>query len=302
MALSLGLGPTSPRKPGRRGVTGPLAEGWPGDERAALRFAAGEPGSLALLVGRFAEGLFPLAARLAGVERGEALLEEAFLRALAARERYRGEPPLEEWLTGLVEESARARPRRYPGSAVPAGAGRDLAPPFALASRLVSRLEERQLGPGAALRRAGFLGQKMRVFAIVAFVAVVAFVVWDRKPEPPPSEGDGAVPVFFDSSSVIREAVTPPGKIPIVTLHPSRGDTPGWRLASPAVQARIPSALTALFRLDLDGSGRVKGVKKLFSVPSVPPAGVEQLLENLIFEPIAGMPQAAAIEVRIVAE
>ena len=302
MALSLGLGPTSSRKTGRPGVTGPRAEPWPGDERAALRFAAGEPGSLALLVGRFAESLFPLAARLAGVERGEELLEEAFLRALASRERYRGEPPLEEWLKGLVEESARARPSRHPGNAVPEGAGAEIAPPFALASRLVSRLEERQLGPGAALRRAGFLGPKMRVFAIAAFLAAVALLVWGRKPEPPPSESDGAVAVFFDSSSVIKEAVTLPGKMPVVTLHPSKGATPGWRMASSPYQARIPSALTALFRLDLDGSGRVKRVEKLFSVPSVPPVGVEQILQNLVFEPIAGMPQATAVEVRIVAE
>src|ERR1035437_2153097 len=109
MGFSLGLGPASPREAGRRGIRRPRAEGWPGgervavrvagggpappggaggrgirrpraevwpgDERVALRFAAGEPGSLALLVRHFAEELFPLAARLAGAEHGEGLLE-----------------------------------------------------------------------------------------------------------------------------------------------------------------------------------------------------------------------------------
>ncbi|HEX7579608.1 MAG TPA: hypothetical protein VF580_06380, partial [Thermoanaerobaculia bacterium] len=100
MGFSLGLGPASPREAGRRGIRRPRAEVWPGDERVALRFAAGEPGSLALLVRHFAEELFPLAARLAGAEHGEALLEDAFLRALAARKSYRGDPPLGEWLRG----------------------------------------------------------------------------------------------------------------------------------------------------------------------------------------------------------
>jgi hypothetical protein len=260
---------------------------------------------LELVVRRFAEELFPLAARLAGAEHGEALLEDAFLRALAAREGYRGEPPFGEWLRAFVEASAKSRPRASSGAGALPGAAAgetDVAPPFALASRLLATLEERQQGPGAAIRRFGFLRRRTKAFAVAGIVLAGVFLVWDRRPDPPPSEGDGAVAVFFDSSQVVKEALTPPGKIPVVTLHPGKGVTPGWRLVSPAVGARIPSALTALFRLDLDSSGRVKGVRKLFSVPSVPPAGVEQLLQNLLFEPVSGVTQPGTVDVRIVAE
>ena len=301
MGFSLGLGPASPREAGRRGIRRPRAEVWPGDERVALRFAVGEPGSLAFLVRHFAEELFPLAARLAGAEHGEALLEDAFLRALAARESYRGDPPLGEWLRGFVEKSAKARFRLSSGTGSPESDAA-VAPPFALASRLVASLEEKQEGPGAAFRRLGFLGRRTKAFAVAGVVVAGGLLVWNREPEPPPTEAQGAMPVFFDSSSLVKEALTPPGKIPVVTLHPAKGENPGWRLASPAVGARIPSALTAIFRLNLDASGRVKGVQKLFSVPSVPPDGVEQLLRNLVFGPISGMPQSDMVDVRIVAE
>jgi hypothetical protein len=306
-----GSGPASPREPGGKDPPRSRAEAWPGDERAARRFAAGEPGSLELLVRHFAEDLFPYAARLAGVERGEDLLEEAFVRALDARGRYRGEPPLGEWLRGLVEESARDRFRRPAGSSPvdPAAGGvdaasppLDLALPFALASRLVSRVEERQRGPGAAFRRAGLLRTRTRVLAVVGVVIGGALLAWGRRPPVSLPEGPRPVAVFFDSSDVVKEAVTPPGKIPVVTLHPGNGESPRWRLLSSAVQPRIPSALTALFRLDLDSSGRVKGVRRLFSVPSVPPAGVEQMLLNLRFAPISGDPAAGSVDVRIVAE
>jgi hypothetical protein len=302
MGFSLGLGPASAREAGRRGTPRPQVEAWPGDERVAMRFAAGEPGSLELMVRHFAEDLFPLAARLVGAERGEAILEDAFLRALAVRERYRGEPPLGEWLRGFVEESAKARSRLFSGTGSPSERDAAVAPPFALASRLVACLEEKQQGPGAAFRRLGFLSRRAKALAVGGIVVAGALLVWNRTPEPPPTEGQGAMAVFFDTSSVVKEAVTPPGKIPVATLHPAKGHNPGWRLASPAVGARIPSALTAIFRLDLDASGRVKGIRKLFSVPSVPPDDVEQLLRNLVFEPISGMPQAGAVDVRIVAE
>lgn len=279
----------------------PKPEAWPGDERMALRFAAGEPGSLALLVRHFAEELFPLAARLAGAERGEALLEDAFLRALAARESYRGDPPLGEWLRGFLEKSAKARFRLSSGTGSPES-DTAVAPPFALASRLIASLEEKQEGPGAAFRRLGFLGRRTKALAVAGVIVAGGLLVWTRKPEPPPTEAQGAMPVFFDSSSLVKEALAPPGRIPVVTLHLAKGENPGWSLASPAVGARIPSALTAIFRLDLDASGRVKGVRKLFSVPSVPPDGVEELLRNLVFEPISGMPQSKGVDVRVVAE
>ncbi len=301
MGSSRGLGPASPREAGRRGIARLQREPWPGDERVALRFAAGEPGSLALLVRHFAEELFPLAARLVGAEQGEALLEDAFLRALAARESYRGEPPLGEWLRGFVEKSAKARFRLSSGTGSPREEAA-VASPFALASRLVASLEEKERGPGAAFRRFGFLGRRTRVIAVAGVVAAGALLVWGGKPELSPAEGRGDVAVFFDSSSIVKEALTPPGKIPVVSLHPTKGESQGWRLASPAIGARIPYALTAIFRLEIDASGRVRGVRKLFSVPSVPPAGVEQLLRNLLFEPISGMPQSDAIDVRIVAE
>ena len=305
MGGSLGLGPASPREPGGKGPPRSRTEAWPGDERAARRFAAGEPGSLELLVRHFAEDLFPDAARLVGIERGEAVLEEVFLRALAARDRYRGEPPLGEWLRGLVEESARDGFRPSAGSPATgpvAGAGAELVPPFALASRLVSRVEERQRGAGAAFRRVGLLRTRTRVLAVLGVAVGGALLVWGRRPPVSRPDGPQPVAVFFDSSDVVKEAVTPPGKIPVVTLHPAAGEVPRWRLVSSPVQARIPSALTALFRLDLDSSGRVKGVKRLFSVPSIPPAGVDQMLQGLEFAPVSGLPAAGSVAVRIVAE
>src|SRR5512140_3670718 len=126
MRVPLGRGPAVPPVAGKgAGRRQGFDESWPGDERVALRFAAAEPGSLELIVRRFADPLFGLAARLAGPERGEAVVEEAFLRAVAARERYRGEPPLEKWLQGFVEESARG----HRASAGDAAHG-EFAPPF----------------------------------------------------------------------------------------------------------------------------------------------------------------------------
>jgi hypothetical protein len=302
MGASLGLGPASPREPGGKGSPRSRTESWPGDERAASRFAAGEPGSLELLVRRFADNLFPHAARLAGAERGEALLEEAFLRALAARTRYRGEPPLGDWLLGFVEESAKDRFRPQAAGAPMASAAEPVAPPFALASRLVARIEERQRGPGAALRRVGLLNDRTRLLAVAGVVVGGAVLLWGRRPPVPPPKGPEAVAVFFDSSDVVKEAVAPPGKISVVTLHPAKGESPAWRLLSPAAQSRVPKALTALFRLELDRSGRVTGVTKLFSVPSVPPDGVEQILKNLEFAPVPGASPRGSVDVRIVAE
>ena len=304
MGGSLGPGPASPREPGGKEPPRSRTEAWPGDERAARRFAAGEPGSLELLVRHYADDLFPFAARLAGVERGEDLLEEAFLRAVAGRSRYRGEPPLGEWLRGLVEESAKTfAPPSGAAAVEPTAAEADsLAPPFALASRLVSRIEERQRGPGAALRRVGLLRTRTRVLALLGAAVGGALLLWGRKPPVAAPEGPQPVAVFFDSSDVVKEAVTPPGKIPVVTLPAPKGGSPSWRLVSSPVQRRIPSALTAIFRLDLDSSGRVKRVQKLFSVPSVPPAGVEQMLLSLEFAPISGALGTGTIDVRVVAE
>jgi hypothetical protein len=302
MGSSLGLGPASPREAGGKGASRPRGEEWPGDERAARRFAAGEPGSLELLVRRFADDLFPLAARLAGAERGEALLEEAFLRAVASRERYRGEPPLGEWLRSLVVQSAADG-----FGSVPQGPARDegeagLAPPFALASRLVARVEERQGGAGGALRRAGFFGRRTRFIAIAGVLVGGVLVALGRRSAPPAPKEPEAVSVFFDSSQVVKEAVTPPGKTPVVTVHPAKGEAAAWRLVSPAVGPRVPFALTALYRLDLDPSGRVTGVKKLFSVPSAPPDGTLQMIEKMRFEAIEGVPPTRSVDVRIVAE
>ena len=301
MGSSLGL-EASPREAAGKGASRPRGEEWPGDERAARRFAAGEPGSLELLVRRFADDLFPLAARLAGPRLGEAVLEEAFLRAVASRDRYRGEPPLGEWLRGFVEQSAADRFGAPPPGAAGEGEA-DVAPPFALASRLVATVEERQGGAGGVLRRVGFLGRRTRIIALAGVLLGGVLVAWGRRSSAPtvPPQPE-ALPVFFDSSQVVKEAVTPPGTTPVVTVHAAKGETPGWRLVSPAVGPRVPFALTALFRLDLDPSGRVTGVKKLFSVPSAPPDGIDQILAALRFEPVSGAPPTRGVDVRIVAE
>ena len=276
-------------------------ESWPGDDRAAARFAAGEPDALELLVRRYADDLFDEAARLVGPARGEEVVEETFLRAVAARDRYRGEPPLREWLGTLLHESAQGKGAPPPQS----GDGPVFAPPFALTSRLVSRVEERSRG-GPAILRFRLLSKRTRVLALVAFAAaVVATIVFPRPGPGSRRTNPDAVAVFFDSSDVVKEAVTPPGRMAVVTLHAPHGhpgETPGWTLVGSPARGRIASALTSLYRLAVDREGRVTGVEKVFSVPSVPPAGIDKVLQELHFEPVSGLPQAATVEVRVVAE
>ena len=274
-------------------------ESWPGDDRAAARFSAGEPDALELLVRHFADDLFVEAARLVGPDRGEEVVEETFLRALVDRDRYHGDPPLPEWLRTLLVASARGK--GSPPS--PAGGEEtDHAPPFALTSRLVSRLEERARG-GPAILRLRLLSRRTRLLALAGLAAAAVATYTFRRPEPVSSRtAPDTVAVFFDSSDVVKEAVTPPGKMAVVTLHGRLGEAPGWRLVGSPARERLPSALTSLFRLKVDREGKVVGVEKLFSVPSVPPAGIGKVLQELRFEPVPGVPQAATVEVRVVAE
>ncbi len=298
MRLSLGRRPLSPLGARRIGSSPPRRpENWPGDDRAAARFAAAEPDSLALIVHHYAAELFPLAASLVGAEAGEALLEEAFLRALSARDRYRGTPPLGEWLRALVEESGKERPQ-------PAMSGNlGVAPPFALASRLVARLEEKSAGRAAVFRRFALLQRRTRLALLGGACALV--VVWVLIPGPeaaPTPEENRAVPVFFDSSPVIREAVTPPGRVPVVTVHEAAGRPSSWRLLGSPYGRRIPTGLTSIYRLELTPEGKVVSVEKILSVPSVPPKEVEELLRGLTFEAVPGRPRSGTVEVRVVAE
>lgn len=82
---------------------------WPGDERAVTRFLAGDTTGFELIVKQYSGMVFSLAARLVGPAEAEDVVQETFLRAYRALERFRGESTLKTWLYTIALNRVRAR-------------------------------------------------------------------------------------------------------------------------------------------------------------------------------------------------
>jgi len=92
-----------------RPVKYPDAGDWPGEERAVARFLAGDTTGFDLIVKRYSGMVFGLAARLLGPEEAEDIVQETFLRAYRALERFRGEASLKTWLYTIALNRVKAR-------------------------------------------------------------------------------------------------------------------------------------------------------------------------------------------------
>ena len=85
------------------------AKDWPGDERAVTRFLAGDVTGFEQIVRHYSSMVFSLAARLVGPAEAEDIVQETFLRAYRALERFRGESSLKTWLYTIALNRVRAR-------------------------------------------------------------------------------------------------------------------------------------------------------------------------------------------------
>ena len=79
------------------------------DERAVSRFLAGDVAGFEAIVRRYSGMVFGLAARLVGPMDAEDVVQETFLRAYRALERFRGESTLKTWLYAIALNRIRAR-------------------------------------------------------------------------------------------------------------------------------------------------------------------------------------------------
>jgi RNA polymerase sigma-70 factor (ECF subfamily) len=82
---------------------------WPGDERAVMRFLAGDPSGFEDIVRHYSAMIFSLAARVVGPAEAEDVVQETFLRAYRGLEKFRGESSLKTWLYAIALNRARAR-------------------------------------------------------------------------------------------------------------------------------------------------------------------------------------------------
>jgi hypothetical protein len=74
---------------------------------------------------------------------------------------------------------------------------------------------------------------------------------------------------------------------------------PTWRLREQPDLSSLPSPLTAVYRVTVDGSGRVLSLSKLSSSVEPPSRSLEAVLRRLVFEPVPGLPAASEVEVRV---
>lgn len=82
---------------------------WPGDERAVTRFLAGDVTGFEQIVRHYSPMIFSMASRLVGPSDAEDIVQETFLRAYSALEKFRGESSLKTWLYAIALNRARAR-------------------------------------------------------------------------------------------------------------------------------------------------------------------------------------------------
>jgi RNA polymerase sigma-70 factor (ECF subfamily) len=90
-------------------VRAPGRPEWPGDERAVTRFLAGDVTGFEMIVRQYSEMVFCLAARLVGPAEAEDVVQETFLRAYRALDRFRGESSLKTWLYAIALNRVRVR-------------------------------------------------------------------------------------------------------------------------------------------------------------------------------------------------
>ena len=81
---------------------------WPGDEIALHRFLSGDVLGFEQIVRYYSTMVFSLAARFVGPADAEDVVQETFLRAYHALEKFRGESSLKTWLYAIALNRARA--------------------------------------------------------------------------------------------------------------------------------------------------------------------------------------------------
>lgn len=77
------------------------------------------------------------------------------------------------------------------------------------------------------------------------------------------------------------------------------GGASAWRVERPPDLSSLPSPLGALYRLSLDGTGRVVGLRKVSCVPESAATSVEKLLRGLSFVPVPGVATSGEVEIRV---
>jgi RNA polymerase sigma-70 factor (ECF subfamily) len=82
---------------------------WQGDERAIIRFRAGDVLGFEQIVRHYSSMLFSLAARMVGPGEAEDIVQETFLRAYRGLDTFRGESSLKTWLFAIALNRIRAR-------------------------------------------------------------------------------------------------------------------------------------------------------------------------------------------------
>lgn len=83
------------------------------------------------------------------------------------------------------------------------------------------------------------------------------------------------------------------------TVAAPSGGASAWRVERQPDLSSLPSPLGALYRLSIDGTGRVVALRKLSCAPDSAAASVEKLLRGLSFVPVPGVATSGEVEIRV---
>ena len=97
-------------------VTGPLVPDADSDERLVQASLAGDLRAFETLVERYRDVVYRVAARIAGEDDADDVVQDTFLRAYHRLERYRGDGPFRAWLLRIAHNVALSHAQREAGA------------------------------------------------------------------------------------------------------------------------------------------------------------------------------------------